>query len=89
MAYIVRDNEIIPIPIQLGKRVKIGSGYITPLENHIANDQLWIQDVFTFNQIPWYAIRNRLEKFLVLASIYGAIVVMLTMVGRYFLGAPG
>ncbi len=89
MAYIVRDNEIVPIAIPQGRRVKIGSNYRAPLQNHIAADQLWIQDVYTFNQIPWYAIRNRLEKFLVLASIYGAIVVMLTMVGRHFLGAPG
>lgn len=88
MAYIVRDNEIVPVPIPVGKRVKIGSNYREPLENHISNDQLWIQDVFTFRQIPYYAIRFRFEKYLVLASTWGAIAVMLNMIGRYLLDAP-
>jgi hypothetical protein len=88
MAYIVRNDEIVPIPIPVGKRVKIGSAYISPLENHIANDQLWIQDVFAFRSLPWYAIRNRFEKWLFLASLWGAVVVILNMIGRYFLNAP-
>ena len=89
MAFIVRNQEIVPIPIPLGKRVKIGSAYNVPLENHVANDQLWIQDIYTFNNIPWYAIRNRYEKYLVAVLLYLAIVVMLSMIGRYYLGAPG
>ena len=32
MAYIIRDGEIVPVPIPVGKRVKIGSAYIPPLE---------------------------------------------------------
>ena len=88
MAHIIRDGEIVPIAIPLGKRVKIGSAYEPPLENYVANDQLWIQDVFTFNTIPWYAIKNRFEKYLVGFAIWGTLVYALTMIGRYFLGAP-
>jgi len=88
MAYIIRNDEIVPVAIPVGKRVKIGSAYIPPLENYIANDQLWIQDVYTFNSIPWYAIRNRFEKWLLLATLWGGVFVMLTMIGRFWLGAP-
>lgn len=88
MAYIIRDGEIVPVPIPVGKRVKIGSAYIPPLENHIASDQLWIQDVFTFGQIPWYAIKNRMEKYILVFILWGAITYMLAMIGRYYLGAP-
>ena len=87
MAFIVRDNEIVPVPIPVGRRVKIGSNYRPPLESHIANDQLWVQDVFTFSQIPYYAIRFRFEKYLVLATTWGAVALMLNMIGRYWLGA--
>jgi hypothetical protein len=41
-----------------------------------------------FRQIPWYMIKNRFERYLLYAVLYGAIVVMLTMIGRYWLGAP-
>jgi hypothetical protein len=88
MAFIVRDNEIVPVAIPLGKRVKIGKNYIAPLPNYIDNDQLWIQEVFTFNNLPWYAIKNRFEKGLLLFALWGSIVLMLTMIGRYYLGAP-
>lgn len=88
MAHIIRDGEIVPIAIPLGKRVKIGSAYISPLENHIAPDQLWIQDIFTFNSIPWYAIKSRFEKFLIGFVLWGSIAVILNMLGRYYLGAP-
>lgn len=88
MAYIVRDGEIVPVPIPVGKRVKIGSAYLPPLDNHIANDQLWIQDIFTFNNLPWYAIKSRFEKYLLGFVLWGAIVYMLSFIGRYYLGAP-
>lgn len=88
MAHIVRDGEIVAIPIPLNQRVKIGRYYQPPQLNYIANDQLWIQDVYTFRQIPWYMIKNRFERYLLYAVLYGAIVVMLTMIGRYWLGAP-
>lgn len=88
MAYIVRDNEIVPVPIPVGRRVKIGSNYIPPLNNHIANDQLWVQDVYTFSQIPYYAIRFRFEKYMVFGITWLGVVVMLAMIGRYFLNAP-
>ena len=88
MAYIVRDNEIVPIAIPQGRRVKIGSNYRPPFENHIAMDQLWIQDVYTFGQIPYYAVRFRFEKYLVQASLWLGVVVMLAMIGRYLLNAP-
>ena len=42
MAHIIRDGEIVPIAIPVGKRIKIGSAYIAPLENHIADDQLYV-----------------------------------------------
>jgi hypothetical protein len=76
MAHIIRDGEIVPIAIPLGKRVKIGSAYEPPLENYVANDQ------------PWYAIKNRFEKYLVGFAIWGTLVYALAMIGRYFLGAP-
>jgi len=40
MAYYIRDGEIIPVAVPLGKRVKIGSNYREPIGNYIANDQL-------------------------------------------------
>lgn len=89
MAYIIRDNEIVPVAIPLGKRVKIGSAYIQPLENHISNDQLWIQDVFTFNQIPWYAIKNRMEKWFLMTVIWGACFYVLSFIARYLGARPG
>ena len=88
MAYIVRDNEIVPIAIPPGRRVKIGSNYRAPLANHIAMDQLWIQDVFTFSNIPYYAVRFRFERYLVQASLWLGVVVMFSMIGRYLLNAP-
>jgi hypothetical protein len=88
VAHIVRDGEIVAIPIKLNQRVKIGRYYQPPQLNYIDNDQLWIQDVYTFKQIPWYMIKNRFERYLLYAVLYGAIVVMLTMIGRYWLGAP-
>ena len=89
MAFIIRNDEIVPIAIPLGKRVKIGSAYIAPLENHIANDQLWIQDVFTFKTLPWYAIKNRLEKYLVLWVLWGSIFYVLSFIARYLGAKPG
>jgi hypothetical protein len=83
MAHIIRDREVVPIAIPLGKRVKIGSNYREPLENHMANDQLWIQDIFTFNQIPWYAIKNRTEKWFVYAVLSCSMIYILSFLGRY------
>lgn len=88
MAYYIRDGELIPIPIPLNQRVKIGRYYQPPQLNHISNDQLWIQDIYVFNQIPWYMIRNRLEKYFLYAVIYLSILVMLITIGRHWLGAP-
>lgn len=88
MAFIYRDNEIVPVPIPIGKRVKIGCNYRPPLENHISPDQLWIQDIFTFRSIPYYAIRFRFEKYVVLFTIWLSVVYILTMIGRYWLGSP-
>lgn len=85
MAYIVRNEEIVPVPIPVGKRVKIGSAYNPPLKNYVFNDQLWIQDVFAFKQIPWYAIRNRFERWLFLACMWFASFYILTIVGRYLM----
>lgn len=88
MAYIVRDGELVPVAIPLNQRVKIGRYYQPPQINHIANDQLWLQDVYTFNKIPWYMIKNRFEKYMLYFILYGSIVTMLSMIGRYYLGAP-
>ena len=88
MAYIMRDGDIVPVAIPVGKRIKIGSMYNPPRENYVANDQLWIQDIFTFNQIPWYAIKNRYEKYLFLFVMWFGVTLMLGMIGRYWLGAP-
>lgn len=88
MAHIIRDGEIVPIPIQLNQRVKIGRYYQPPQLNYISSDQLWVQDVYTFKQIPWYMIKNRVEKYLLGITIYGCILWMLVMIGRHWLGAP-
>ena len=85
MAFIVRDNEIVPVAIPIGKRVKIGCNYRAPLENYVANDQLWIQDIYTFNQIPWYAIKYRLEKWMLYAILWGSVTYMLSVIGRYLI----
>ena len=87
MAHIIRDGEVVPIAIPLGKRVKIGSNYREPLENYVANDQLWIQDIFTFNQIPWYAIKNRFERYFLYGTLWVSVVVILNLIGRHYLGA--
>lgn len=83
MAYYIRDQEIVPVAIPVGKRVKIGKDYIEPLSNYIANDQLWIQDIYTFNNLPWYAIRNRYERYLVYLTLWFAWFVVAVMLARY------
>ena len=83
MAYYIRDQEIVPVAIPVGKRVKICKDYIKPLENYIANDQLWIQDIYTFNNLPWYAIRNRYERYFVYATLWFAWFVIAVMLARY------
>jgi hypothetical protein len=83
MAYYIRDQEIVPVAIPLGRRVKIGKDYIEPLGNYIANDQLWIQDIYTFNNLPWYAIRNRYERYLVYLTLWFAWFVIAVMLARY------
>ena len=88
MAHIIRDGEIVAIPIKLNQRVKIGKFYQPPQLSYLANDQLWIQDVYTFKQIPWYMIKHRFERYLLYGVIYGCMVWMLVMIGRYWLGAP-
>jgi hypothetical protein len=85
MAYIIRDDEIVPIAIPVGKRIKIGLMYNRPVENYVSNDQLWIQDIYAFNILPWYAVRNRAFKYLVGFSIWGSIVYMMNMLARYYL----
>jgi hypothetical protein len=83
MAYYIRNQEIVPVAIPIGKRVKIGKDYIEPLGNYIANDQLWIQDIYTFNNLPWYAIRNRYERYLVYLTLWFAWFVIAVMLARY------
>lgn len=83
MAYYIRNQEIVPVAIPLGGRVKIGKDYIEPLGNYIANDQLWIQDIYTFNNLPWYAIRNRYERYLIYATLWFAWFVIAVMLARY------
>jgi len=83
MAYYIRDQEIVPVAIPLGGRVKIGKHYDPPLVNYIANDQLWIQDIYTFNNLPWYAIRNRYERYFVYAALWFAWFVVAVMTARY------
>jgi len=42
-----------------------------------------------FNQIPWYAVKLRIEKYLVAWAIWGTIFYVLTMIGRYLGARPG
>jgi hypothetical protein len=88
VAHIIRDGEIIAIPIPLNQRVKIGRHYQPPQLNYLANDQLWIQDVYVFKQIPWYMIKNRFERYLLFGVLWFSVVVILNLIGRYYLGAP-
>ena len=88
MAHIVRDGEIVPIPIPLNQRVKIGQHYQPPQLNYIDSDQLWIQDVYTFKQIPWYAIKNRYERYFLYGTLWFSVFVILNLIGRHYLGAP-
>jgi hypothetical protein len=83
MAYYIRNQEIVPVAIPIGKRVKIGKDYTQPLGNYIANDQLWIQDIYTFNNLPWYAIRNRYERYLTYLALWFAWFVIAVMLARY------
>jgi hypothetical protein len=66
-------------------RPKIGSGYEPPKPNYLADDQLWIQSVFTFKRVPAYAIRDRQAKLLLLGSLYFGAVLMLGQIARHFL----
>ena len=72
MAFVVRDQEIIPIPIQPGKRVKIGCAYEPPKINYVEYDQLWVQDIMAFGKTPWSWIRWKVPEwifwFVILAS---------------------
>ncbi len=88
MAHIIRDGEIVAIPIPLNQRVKIGCYYQPPQLNYIDNDQLWIQDVYTFKQIPWYAIKNRYERYFLYGTLWFSVFVILNLIGRHYLGAP-
>jgi len=88
LAHIIRDGEIVAVPIPLNQRVKIGRYYQPPQLNHISNDQLWIQDVYAFKQIPWYAIRNRYERYFLYAVLWFSVVNILVLIGRHYLGAP-
>ena len=84
MAYIMRNGDIVPIAIPVGKRIKIGSMYNPPRENYVANDQLWIQDIFTFNQIPWYAIKNRTLKYFIYFIFWASVTYSMAMLARYY-----
>ena len=87
MAYIIRNGELVPIPIPLNQRVKIGRYYQPPQLNYIDSDQLWIQDVYTFKQIPWYAIKNRFERYFLYGILWFSVAVILNLIGRHYLGA--
>jgi hypothetical protein len=66
-------------------RPKIGSAYEPPKPNYLADDQLWIQSVFTFKRVPAYAIRDRQAKLLLLGSLYFGAVLMIGQVARFLL----
>jgi hypothetical protein len=64
MAFVVRDQEIIPIPIQPGKRVKIGCAYEPPQINYVEYDQLWVQDIMAFGKTPWSWVRWKVPEWI-------------------------
>ncbi len=64
-------------------RPKIGSAYEPPKPNYLADDQLWIQSIYTFKRVPAYAIRDRQAKLLLLGSLYFGGVLMLGQIARY------
>lgn len=66
-------------------RPKIGSSYEPPKPNYLADDQLWIQSIYTFKRVPAYAIRDRQAKLLLLGSLYFGGVLMLGQIARYLL----
>jgi hypothetical protein len=66
-------------------RPKIGSAYEPPKPNYLADDQSWIQSVFTFKRVPAYAIRDRQAKLLLLGSLYFGAVLMIGQVARFLL----
>jgi len=85
MPFIVRDDEIIPIKVPAERRVKIGCNYKPKLQNMIASDQLWIQDIYFLNKLPLSAIKYRVEKGLLYFVLWGSIVAMLNTIGRHLL----
>ena len=85
MAYYIRDGEIIPVAVPLGKRVKISSNYRKPLANHISSDQLWLQDIFFLRKLPREAIKYRVEKGLLYFVLWGSIVAVMNTIGRHLL----
>jgi hypothetical protein len=82
MAHIIRDNEIVPIPIAPGKKVKIGSNYQPPLNNYVEYDQLWVQDIMAFGKTPWSWIRWKLPEWIFGLTLWFAVVVALNLLGR-------
>ena len=66
-------------------RPKIGSAYEPPKPNYLADDQLWIQSIYTFKRVPAYAIHDRQAKLLLLGSLYFGGVLMLGQIARYLL----
>lgn len=85
MAYIIRNDDIVPIPIQPGKRVKIGSAYQAPMINYVEYDQLWVQDIMAFGKTPWSWIRWKVPEWCFWAVIWFSVVVVLNFVGKRFL----
>jgi hypothetical protein len=85
MPFIVRDDEIIPIKVPAERRIKIGSNYTPKLQNMIAADQLWIQDIYFLNKLPLSAIKYRVEKGLLYLVLWGSIVATLNTIARHYL----
>ncbi len=85
MAYIIRDNEIVPIPIRPGKKVKIGSAYQPPRINYVEYDQLWVQDVMAFGLTPWSWIRFKGLQWFIGLVVWFSVVVLLNLIVRRYL----
>ena len=65
-------------------KVVIGCKYQRPRPQYMHRDQVWIQDVFTFNTLPAGALRFVWGRRLVWFSLYGSVVLVLQMLARYY-----
>jgi hypothetical protein len=85
MAWIIRGNTVEWIEVKPEKRVKIGSAYQPPQINYVESDQVWIQDIMTFNKSPWVWNPLKVPEWIFTGFACAAISVVFSLLVRRYL----